>query len=473
MVKTLTNIDGGKVIAALKAAKPVTATGKVAVENFSKFMTVHRLTAGSLESALVSLESLKADVGLKQLIAMLKGLMPVAKRKVAVAYESIANEDKTLFLAASTEAEDKVATLYRYNADKIIDMLCNGYLDNFATNPAIAELIKYAKAARADMVNVQDHPIAFNGNEANVTVTLVPVLNVSMIGEASLVSIDGSLYFVGPNGAIDNAADLQNIELDATVNKLLTILLYLKPTAEPNILTLTDQLATVVAKNLSISKFEVDLLATNDAFVGINGNFMSVEKAQAILSADRTEVLAATLLNDDARTALSILYNIMSTLADYRGTLLTNMYAKKFSCGIMPGNDARLDCMLVKSGVYYNLIVKSDGVNVATKAYNGIMDVLSDDFVASNVPIFNAMQASYAADIDAAASKMNVRVKLAKDLANDISRLQELYESITEELDSLSASMDANPDKITALSQLKTKTEDKLKTAKQELDKLS
>lgn len=472
MLKTITNIDGSKVIAAIRTAKPVTATGKVAVENFSKFMAQNRLTALSLEQAIIAFEGLRTDVGITKLLGTLKGLMPTVNRKVACTYELVANEDKTLFLAAGTEAEAKIAELYKYNGDKIINLLVNGQLDAFATNPAVAELIRYAKAARADQANAGLPNANLLANENGpVIVTLVPVLNIAMLdNDNSLVSIDNAMFMLGSKGQVSITDDLSEFNLNTTVSKLLTLLTYLQPTAEPNVLTLKPAFAEAASKYLSITKFELDLLAYNDAFIGINGNFMSLEKAQAILEANRPEILAQTLLSNDARDILNVINELMTTLTDYRGALLTNMYAKKFEAKADAGT---FNFYVIKSNAYYNLIVRRDDAMLSCKSYNDIMSMLADDFVATTTSVFNAMSEAYATDIESATSKMNVRVKLANDLADDISKLQQLYDSIVNEIANLDEMADANPAKTKALQELKQKTEDKLASAKDELSKLA
>lgn len=466
MVKTLTNIDGSKVIAAIKATKPVTATGKVAVENFSKFIGQNRLTAIGLEQALVAFESLRADTGLDKLIGTLRGLMPAVNRQVACTYEIIANEDKAVFLAASPEAEQKVAELYKYNAAKIIDKLVNGELDAFATNPAIAQLIRYAKSARADQVATSSSDILVTTGDVGMTIE--PIINVQYLSAGMLMYVDGMLLLAGNRGQIDLVSDLSDYDdLQPQVRKLLSMLQYVKVGDEPNVLTANDDLAEILSKNFSISKLEFDLLATNDAFIGINGTFMDFDKAKAILDANRPEVLASTLLNAEAKAGLDTMLDLMSTLLDFRGAILSNRYAKKFSAD-------NISFYVLKLGNYYNLIVRQNGAVVTNiKSYNDVMSMLADEFVTTNVPVFNAMQNAYAADIDAATHKLNVRVKLATDLANDISKLDALYKEISAEIETVGSMSDANPEKIKALNSLKQRTEEKLEAAKAELEKLA
>lgn len=464
MLKTITNIDGTKVIAALNAARPVTAAGKVAVENFKRYMQTNRLYAIALENALETLSRQSYDVGLESLIATLKGLIPAENRQVAIAYENIANENKAMFYAAGTEAEQKVAELYKLNGDKIIESLVSGELDAYATNPAISKLIAWAKAARVDQAAANQVPVTYSGGD--ITVRLVPVLNLTMSGDAIVASIDKHLFVIGKRGQLNLAGDLSDYDISTEVQKLITVLDYLKATDEPNIMTLVPEYAEVAEKQLSIKKFEIDLLANNDAFIGINGTFMSYEKAEAILNARKPEILAATLLNDDARRTMQVINEVIRLMADFRGSLLTNLYAKSFEF-----DDYKF--YIVKNMAYYNVIVAKYNSILAIKSYNDVMDVIKDDFIASNPPVFNAVQNVFAADIDNATSKMNVRIKIADELANDIAKLESLHKQITQQLDDLGTVVDANPEKEAALKELRAKTEEKLDAAKAELQRLA
>jgi len=464
MLKTITRIDGSKVIAALNAARPVTAAGKVAVENFKRYMQSNCLYALSLEAALESLSRQSYDVGLESLIGTLKGMMPAENRRVAIAYEEVANENKSLFYAVGTEAEQKIAELYQLNGDKIIESLVSGELDAYATNPAISKLIAWAKAARADQVKNDQTPITYAGGD--ITVCLVPVLNLSMQDDALLSSIDKHLFIIGKQGQMNLAGSLSDYNLPTEVQKLVTILDYMQATDEPNVLRLNDELSESAAKHLGITKFEIDLLAQNDAFIGINGNFMSYEKADAILTSRKPEILAATLLSDDARHAMQVINEVIRLMADFRGGLLTNLYAKAFAF-----NDFK--SYIVKNNAYYNVITTKYDSILSIKSYNDILDVIKDDFITGNPPVFNAVQTAFANDIAAANSKMNVRIKIAEDLASDVAKLESLLKQINEQIDELGTVVDANPEKEKALKELKAKTEEKLDAAKAELQRLA
>jgi IMP dehydrogenase/GMP reductase len=347
------------------------------------------------------------------------------------------------------------------NAAKIVDAINNGALDAYSTNPAIRSLISYANSALSDFTKATGTDLSMK----TAITKLTPVLSIAVIDDASIVSIDNKLFVAGKRGSLAPVTDLSQYNLKGDIQMLLTVLSSMETTAEPNVLVLKSDFQKIAADNFMIKSFGIDLLATSDKFIIINDNAMSFDKADALLAANKSEIIASMLFNESATNVMKLIRSIMSTMDMYRGALLTNLYAKT-----VVADEVRIH--VIKFGAGYSVVVMKGDVVIATSAYDDIMQVLADDYIVSNVEASNAFSNAFAADIEKATSKLSVKMKLVNDLIEERARYEALLEKINEEAKSLET-IDANPEKVAALDELKGKVEEKLSIVVDEIAKLA
>lgn len=470
-LKTIAKIDSTIIAAALESASPVTVDGRKAVSKFKQFLLGNPLTATGLQFAIESLQDLRdnhAEVGIENLLGTLKGIMPAQKRAVAIAYEKMQlqkSQGASIF-TASPACEAAIAELYDLNASKIIKAIAtDDVLAPFATNPVVSQLIQYAKAAQADAIRTDKvMPIVAREGDA-VSTSLVPILNIAYAGENRVIYLDKRIYVVGKRGKLTPVQSLSDLSLSEEAIRILDVLQYLRPTDQPNILTLRDDLAADAAKDMEIRSFSIDLLAAYDGFVLLNGVAMSADKAKALLNVQRPQIVAAALLNPNSKVVMQVINEVLDTLVNYRDALLSNVYAKKISF-----NDFAFYVMKFDNS--YTLLITKAGTVINLKAYDNIMALLADEYIVGSVEAHNAISVAYAADIEQAQSKANIKLSLINKLSDERQRYEALIEQIKAEEEDLQAMSDANPEKVKALKDIREKAEANLAQVNEEMDKL-
>jgi hypothetical protein len=462
MKATLTNINASIILQALRKSNPVTAVGRAAVENYRAYLANNSMTAIALENSIISLTTTQYDAGLESLVATLKGMMPESKRRVAVTYELIANEAKTLF-SVGEPALEALNDLYDLDAMKIIDSINSGALDSFKMNPNIAKLINWAKAAYKSAPER-----AMAQGTGDVKVTLTPILNIATTPEGdSLVAIDGKAFLIGKRGKatfIPNLGDIENIpnEVRAIVAELRNMKV---SSSEPNVLVFNDDIIDYVRKALAIDSFGIDLLGDSDTLIRINGNAMSAEKAKTLLQQSESEMIANLILNDTAKDALSMIANSMNLFDRYRGTIYSNKYASKFDFG-------NVIVYILNQDDSVTVLTVTGGTVTDASAYDNMFSALSNDIFIANPALHNAVSVAFANDLKEDAKKLSVRQNLAAKLIDERKQYENLLERIKREIDDMADVVDANPDKVKALNELKTKTEEQIATTSEEINKL-
>lgn len=462
-MRTLTNISAATILQALRKAKPLTAVGRSAVENYRAYLVKNTMCAIALENSIVDLTSSKYDPGLEGLVATLKGMMPESQRKVAVAYEalSIANDNAGIF-AAPEAAFEALASLYKMNAAKIVKAINDGALDSYKTVPTIAQLVNWAKSAQAAEPERQNIV-----NDSTAVSSLVPVLNIAATDNGMIVCIDNKCYLQGERGSMSYIPELGDIEnIPSEVRALMSCLKTMhSATDEPNLLLFNDDVLEVLRKALPIEKFSIDLLAGINELVRINGTAMSSEKAMALLNGSSDELTAALTLNESARDALQIVSTAMNLFEKYRGVISSNLYANKFSA-------ERNTVYVIDKDDNISVIHAIDGNIVDCKAFNSVFDALASEVFISNPSLHDAATVAFAGALKNDAKKMSVRKQIAMQLADERRQYESLLERINSELDELEQVVDANPEKEKALKDLRDKTTEKIATVIDELSKL-
>ena len=458
-MKSLTNINAGIVLQALRSATPITATGKAAVENYKQWLTANSLNAIALENSIISLTGSNRDAGLESLIATLKGIMPESKRKVAVAFEMVQMEPKNLF-SVSDGALEALTKLYDYDAEAIIDKINEGALDPFASNPIVAKLIQWAKRA------VQIEPERKYNVDGEVVNTIVPILNLAAIGDDMLIAIDGRLFVQTKRGALTYVPFADDYDISDDVKILIQCLSQMQSSStEPNVLVVKPEVLDIISKALPMQSFEIDLLGDASELVRINGNAMSVEKAMSLLKASESDLLASMLMSDDAKNGLQLVATIMNIFERFRG-VLGNEYANKFAIENM------VTYIVEKGGAVAEATFVS-GSLVESKLFNSIFDLLTSDMFVATPKLHAAISTAFASELKEDAKKLSIRKQIAIKLAEERKQYEALLERINNELDNLATVVDVNPDKVDGLKSLETKTEDKLAVVIEEIEKLS
>lgn len=461
-IRSLTNIKSSVILQALRQAKPITAVGRVAVENFKTYLVQNSMNAIALENSIMDLTGDKRDAGLESLIATLKGVMPESKRRIAVAYELLQFEQPGSFMAVGKEAFDALSSLYNMNATKIIDEINGGVLNAFKTNPTIARLISWARAA--NKVAPEQKIITDGGVET----TMTPVLNIATAGDDMLVAIDGSTFLQGERNALTYIPAISDIEgLPGDIQALLVCIRQLHAsTLEPNLLLLNSDILEYVNKVLPMESFAIDLLGGINELVRINDNPMSVDKARALLMENKDELIASMLMSDAAKDALQIVNTIMNLFEKYRGAIVGNNYANVFrtqnTTSYFVEKDGRIAVV--------NLI---DGNVMNSKSYDSVFDALSDDMFVSNPELHKAISTAYSSELKNESSRIAIRKQVLLQLSEERKQYESLLARISDELDNLATVSDANPEKETALKELKSKVEGSLAAVAAEIEKLA
>lgn len=462
-MKTLTNISAATILQALRKAKPLTAVGRAAVENYRAYLVKNAMCAIALENSITDLTGNKYDPGLESLVATLKGIMPESQRKVAVAYEalSIANVNAGIF-AAPESAFEALASLYKMNAAKIVEAINGGALDSYKTVPTIAKLVNWAKSA--EKAEPERHSVIAN---AGAESSLVPILNVTTTDNGIIVCIDNKCFLQGSRGSMSYMPEIGDIEgVPADVRALMTCLKAMhSSTDEPNLLVFNDDIIDALRKVMPIEKFSIDLLAGINELVQINGSAMSAEKAMALLSNSSASLTAAITMNETAKDAIQLISSAMQLFEKYRGVVNSNTYANKFKYD-------RNTVYVVEKDGYVTVIQAIDDLPVDSKAYGSVFDALASEVFISNPTLHDTATVAFASALKNDAKKMSVRRQIAMQLADERKQYEALLSRINAELDELAQVTDANPDKEKALNELRDKTVSKIATVVDELNKL-
>lgn len=463
-MRTLTNISAATILQALRKAKPLTAVGRAAVENYRAYLVKNPMCAIALENSILDLTGNKYDPGLESLVTTLKGMMPESQRKVAVAYEalSIDNENAGIF-AAPEAAFEALNSLYNMNSAKIVDAINGGALDSYKTVPTIAKLVRWAKSAQ--IAEPERKVIA---SDSAVSTELVPVLSIATVADGAVVCIDNKCYIQGNRGQLTPIASINELEnIPSEVRALMQCLSVMHNAAdEPNVLLFNDDVLESLRKTLPISKFGIDLLAGINELVQLNDTAMSAEKAMAILSHSSDELIAALAINDAAKDALQLVNTAMTLFEKYRGVISSGTYATKFK------NDRVAVYVIEYNDSTVSVAQAIDGNVVNTKSFSSVFDALSSEIFISNPGMYDAAAIAFASSLKDDAKKMSVRKKIAMQLADERKQYEDLLARINSEIDELAQVIDANPDKVKALGELRDKTTAKIAAVVDELNKL-
>lgn len=467
MAKLQVNIDSSIVLKAIEKSNPITVSGRVALENFKIFLRNHPLTPAQLEQSLFSLEHMH-DVGLEGFISTLKGVMPTMKRKVAVAYELLQMEPEGSFLKAGIEAEEKLAELYQYNAAKIVKEIADGALDEYQTNPTIASLIAYAKAAYADSSANNVTPLMGISDGGGYKQSLVPILNIASLGDnGMLVCIDKYLFIRGTSGGFTTINDLSVLEnVPAEVSTLLDVLREFKlDENNPNILVLNDSIASQMSKTLGIKSLKIDLLGPID-FVSINGEKMDTLKAKEILNANKDSIIANILTSESASSHVKFINSVLDIFEQYRGSIVSNAYARKFE-------DENKNCLyVVKTPSYYTAIGTMRDAVVSTTKYNTAYELLADSNVIVDKTLQNMIASVYATDLSEEVNSVSIRRKLLDKLTKEREEYERLLHDIEVEEREMDEVIDPNPEKVEGVKKLKKRITENLDKISDEIQKI-
>lgn len=465
-MNSLVNINSEIILRGIDKASPLTAIGRVAITNYKSFLQKQAMTATGLEASIHSLTTDKYDAGLENFVHVLKGLMPTAKRKVAVAYEQLQLQTKGTIFYAGVEAQEVLAQLYTYSADKIIKTINEGALKQWEGNPTIASLIAFARAAKQDR-NRNDIPQL--PEDASVKMRLVPLINIASLGDnGMLIALDDNIFIQGTRGSltkVDNIDAIENIPSD--VRALLASLRVLEIDEKlPSQLTFNSSVMSQLTKTLNVKGFAIDLLAGSSELVVINGTAMSADKAKALLEANRENVIANILNSEEAKNALQLLVSTLEIFDKYRGTLLSNVYSKKFIAG-------DYTFYVIKSSLGYTVVSLLGNQVINTKAYNTIYEVLADDVLITNVELHNAISVAYASELVAEKGEASVKQELLKKLIAEREQYVNLFKQIQSEKDGLEQEIDANPEKKAALKDIEDKVTKQVELVVAEINKLT
>lgn len=470
-MKVLANIDARVIQVALESANPLTMAGRHAVANYKNFLVSHALTASGLEMSIGTMARFN-DAGLENLIAVLKGLMPTSKRKVAIAYEQIQMEAKSPF-SAGVEAENALAELYKHNAAAIIEEIRGGALDQYKTNPVIASLIAYANAADRD-ATMSGTNVTRNVKAAssNAKLAMVPIVNIASLGDSGMmVSIDGGLFILGPNGGLSqvtNLSDFENIPDD--IQSVLTVLGNMQlDDKHANIMTISNAYAESLEKYLGIKSLEIDLLGEYDDFVHLNNVKMSVEKAQAILNANKDSIVANIVTSEEAKKMLELVNTILEVFDKYRGSLLSGQYARKF---ILNTEDAKTAIYVIKGTSAYSVFTTINGSVTSMKKYNTVYELLADETLIATAELSDMVAGSFQSELKAERNTATVRQNILQKLITEREEYENLLSRINSNLKELDEVEDENPDKRKELNQLKAKIDENIKQVDAEIEKL-
>jgi hypothetical protein len=466
MKSTLTNINASKVLQALRKAKPVSMKGRAAVENYRQWLVSNPLTAISLQASIESMTDINQcyDAGNANVVATLKGLMPQAKLKVAVAYEAAyAYIQNNSIMAPSEEAMQALESLYDYDATKIIDRINSGVLDKFATNPEIAKLISWAKSAN----RAEPERSELNADD-EVSMSMTPVLVLAMNSENdTLIAIDDKVFLQSKQGALTYVPVIDDAPgVNDDVKRIVLILGQMHASAsEPNMLMLNDDVLEVIKKSLPIHSFGIDLTGGINELVQMNGTAMSTDKAIALLK-NNDDLVASMVLDDTAKDAIQVISTIMQMFEKYRGSIAGSIYANKYTVG------STSFYIVPKDNAYGTFVVMNDSV-VDTALYNNVYDILHNETVTASPALFGAISKTYASQLKNESSKLSVKRQIVEQLTSERKQYEELLSNIKKEQDDMAEVTDVNEDKVKQLDSLRTKVEQKISEVADEISQLT
>lgn len=464
-MKLLAKIDSRIIQEAIQRATPLTANGRNAIENYRRFLLTNPMTASGLEASIATLVQMN-DAGLENFINVLKGLMPTSKRRVAVAYEMIQFERSDSVFKVGVEAEAALAELYRFNAAKIIDEINKGALDQYKTNPNIANLISYAKSAIADQSRIAPLPIS---DSESVQYRLVPVINIASLGDAGmLVSIDGNLFVDGQRGGLSKVADFSSIEnIPDDVRLLIRCMSLVKlDDQKPNVVNLESGLADVAKKILGINEFAIDLLGSYDDFVTINKVSMSAEKAKLLIDANRDSIISNIVVSESGMEAVKLITTMIDVFDRYRGTLLSGAYAHRFTV-------QDVNFYIIRSRGFYSTIAVMNNTVISATKYNGIYELLADENVITSTELHDRISVVFKDELQSEVNRSSVKQNLLNKLLNERNEYEDLLKRIHANQTELAELSDANPEKVKQLDEIEKKVAGSLKAVNDEIEKMT
>lgn len=464
-MKTLANIDARVISKAIEKARPLTVSGRVAMENYRRFLATNTMTAAGLEASINSLNQIN-DAGLQSFVSTLRGLMPTSKRKIAVAYELLQLEDKHAIFAAGVEAENALAELYQHNAATLVSEIADGALDQYKTNPTIAELIGYAKSAKVDAAN---NGVQVNFSSGAVKQSLVPVINIASLGDSGmLVRVDSMTMILGARGGLTNVASLSDFDnLPSEVNSIITVLSTLHLSEkQANVVELDGDYQEAAAKYLGVNSLKIDLIGSISEMVEINGIKMSVDKALAILNASKDSIIANIVTSEGAKEILQLVTSILNVMENYRGILISGLYARKFTID----NEA---LYVLKTRDGYSVIVNVGGSVVSATKYDTVYALLADDSIIVSTELHNAISESFSSEMKAEVNTATVKQDILNKLISERQEYEQLLSKIRANRDELDQMSDPNPDKVKELDSIEKRVVDSLKTVNEEIDKIA
>jgi hypothetical protein len=394
-------------------------------------------------------------------------MMPVAKRKVAVAYEMIQLEPSNSFFKAGLEAEEALAELYKMNSSKIISKINEGALDAYKNSPVIASLIAYARSAAIDASQSGLPIMATTGN--GIDVELVPVINIASLGDnGMLVSIDGNLFIQGIRGGltlINDVSQISGIPSD-TSSLILCLKQMILDKDNANIVSLREDILAMTSKNLGISTFSIDMLANNDKMIIVNGEPMSIDKTKILLNANKDSIIANILTSEGAKETLQLLNSIMDVFDKYRGAILTGRYAKKFVNG-------DISLYIVKGQNQYSTICFMAGSMISSTKYDTIYSLLADSNVISDQNLHNAISMEFMSEMKSEVNITTVQKSILRKIIDERQKYEDLLEKINNEETDLQNVVDPNPEKIKSLSDIKKRVIENLAKVNDEISKIT
>jgi hypothetical protein len=466
MKSIVQNIDASQVISALESVAPMTIMGANATNNCKQYLAKHTLTAIGIEASINGLEHDVRDPGLEQLVAAFKGLMPEAKRKVAVAYELLSNPANQTFINAN-EALTALSAMYDYAADKIIDdIVIAGALTKFSTNPTIAKLIAFAKAAKADRDRVVN-ALPPEVNAAAGTFTVMPLLTLSMLSDSDmLVNVDGHNFKLTKSGGFGYVPNGGLVNIAPEVSKLIQLLSLMTTGTElPNRITFNPSVQDAIKKAIGITSLQFSLSGESD-FVIINDTAMSAPKAKSLFLEAKPTLQATMLMNNGSKEAITLVANAIDVLDRFRVSLLNDMQFYVIPAG-------ELTTYVSKTNYGYLLAVKYKGSIVTARSYDSIYELLANEYIVAS-PMFTATISKIFFDsIKLEAQSTTIKVRLLDKLMTERNSYANLLDKISKELSDLSMLSDPNEDKVLQLNKLKSKVEASIATVNAEIDKLS
>lgn len=471
-MKTIVNINGELILSALRKAKPITTAGKVAVENYIGYLQSNVLSATALDNSIESLTANSIDVGLKPLIDTLNGVMHKAKRKVAIAYESLQKYKPGDFFYVGTEADQILSDLFTYNAAKIVEQINSGILDKYNTNPVILDLIKWAKSA-SNSNNKPGVPPLKTAEPVSAETTLLPVMIIGTYEDKALLFVDKDLYVRGDRGALSYVSNVNFLDkVQPEVKKIISCMSMLSFVPNhPTTLILNKEVTAMLKKVINLQSFEIDLLAGIESCFIMNNVPMSSEKAKALLSSYKDSVIAALTFDEGAKEAFKLLMTIFDVFETYRGSLIGSLYAKSYTNSgytaylikdIVPGRYALINKI---RGQYESAVVNST-------VYDSVYDLLANEYVISNTAVHAAISVDFAKELSNESSKLSIRKQILTKLIDERSEYSNLLKRIKTEEINLQGVLDANPEKQQALSKLSKEVQAKLVILNEEIEKL-